>query len=436
MGKHPSAQTWLLITAAACLMIATAGMMAIGLSVWGGAAASNAPPDEAASGYTAAAAYGGGFLAVGSGGRIDRIGDDGAAETLSSPTEETLTCLWTDGEAVLTGGRDGTLLRSEDGVDFRVCESGTDADILGLARFNGTYFACAEDGVLLASPDGTLWETRRLDTGDDLIAIAAGNGLLLTLTADTELFTSTDGVTWTRENFNERYGDFYPAYVFSGAAALGDTVFVLGRQAEPPGAPLIMFTETGTVWMPREVAALNGAAPEENFPLTPLALGQCGDQLVFLCDGGRLLVLPDCVQCSRLLELDGQTPAALACGADKLLTAGADFHFEVLDGAYVRQDKIAAAQALADVNSGAVLIDVREAEERTADGYIPGSLHLPLGQVAEMLADLVPDKETELIFYCAKGSRAQQALETAQTLGYDHVYNLGGLSDWPYDISK
>ncbi|HCC35092.1 MAG TPA: hypothetical protein DEQ02_05455 [Ruminococcaceae bacterium] len=49
---------------------------------------------------------------------------------------------------------------------------------------------------------------------------------------------------------------------------------------------------------------------------------------------------------------------------------------------------------------------------------------------------MVPDKSREIIFYCAAGGRAQTALEQALDLGYETVYNLGGISDWPYEIEK
>ena len=88
------------------------------------------------------------------------------------------------------------------------------------------------------------------------------------------------------------------------------------------------------------------------------------------------------------------------------------------------------------MQNGAVIVDVREAAELDQDGYITGSIHIPLGDISKTLPELVPDTGTEIIFYCAKGARAQQALEQAQALGYEKVYNLGGLSDWPYGITQ
>ena len=72
----------------------------------------------------------------------------------------------------------------------------------------------------------------------------------------------------------------------------------------------------------------------------------------------------------------------------------------------------------------------------SADGYIPGSIHIPLAEVEAKLPEVAPDHNTEIIFYCASGKRSQKATELAVEMGYAKVYNLGGLSDWPYEIVK
>jgi len=37
------------------------------------------------------------------------------------------------------------------------------------------------------------------------------------------------------------------------------------------------------------------------------------------------------------------------------------------------------------------------------------------------------------IVYCRTGNRSQNAVNILLQLGYEHVYDLGGILDWPYD---
>ena len=89
-----------------------------------------------------------------------------------------------------------------------------------------------------------------------------------------------------------------------------------------------------------------------------------------------------------------------------------------------------------ELNSGAVIVDVREPEE-WQHGHIDGSVPAPRG-LLEFFADptnprhkdaLDPRKRT--IVLCASGARASLAALTLKTMGYDDVAILdGGLKAW------
>lgn len=117
-----------------------------------------------------------------------------------------------------------------------------------------------------------------------------------------------------------------------------------------------------------------------------------------------------------------------------MLLAGEGYTLSVIALEDVRQYKIQPEQALTDyLNNGAVLIDVRSDEE-WASGHIAGAVHIPLADVDSRLPQEIPEKQTQLIFYCGSGKRSQTALEKARDLGYQLVYNLGGIDDWPYGL--
>ncbi|KAK6626789.1 hypothetical protein RUM44_009266 [Polyplax serrata] len=89
------------------------------------------------------------------------------------------------------------------------------------------------------------------------------------------------------------------------------------------------------------------------------------------------------------------------------------------------------------------VIDVREQSEIDESGKIPGSIHIPLGDLAKALGDMTaeefkklynankPSKDAEIIFSCKSGNRSRKALQTGLDLGYKKAANYkGGWLEW------
>ena len=100
-------------------------------------------------------------------------------------------------------------------------------------------------------------------------------------------------------------------------------------------------------------------------------------------------------------------------------------------------NKISAKEAKENMNKNKKiqLIDVREKDEFSA-GHIPKAKNIPLGIVAEKIEKYVPNKEETIYVYCHSGMRSAKACKELTNLGYNHVYNLGGIISWPYEIEK
>ncbi len=85
------------------------------------------------------------------------------------------------------------------------------------------------------------------------------------------------------------------------------------------------------------------------------------------------------------------------------------------------------------------LIDVREGDEYQ-EGYIPGAQWIPRGRLELRIEDAVPDKETDIVLYCAGGNRSALATRTLHELGYSRVRSMaGGYGAWKragYPIDK
>jgi molybdopterin/thiamine biosynthesis adenylyltransferase/rhodanese-related sulfurtransferase len=78
----------------------------------------------------------------------------------------------------------------------------------------------------------------------------------------------------------------------------------------------------------------------------------------------------------------------------------------------------------------AVLVDVREASERRA-GHIEDAAHIPLGNLVSSLPQVLPDRDLEIVFYCATGARSAMAAAFAASMGYTRTSSLdGGIESW------
>lgn len=76
------------------------------------------------------------------------------------------------------------------------------------------------------------------------------------------------------------------------------------------------------------------------------------------------------------------------------------------------------------------LLDVREAGEITADGFIAGAINIPVREVLNNL-DKLPAQDQPIVIYCASGARGAMIMASLQMLGYTNVKNLaGGLGAW------
>ena len=76
-----------------------------------------------------------------------------------------------------------------------------------------------------------------------------------------------------------------------------------------------------------------------------------------------------------------------------------------------------------------MVLDVRSPEEYTQDGHVPGSVLIPLPELA-MRVNEVP-KDRPIACFCRSGNRSQVACDMLRQQGYTNVTNvLGGIGAW------
>ncbi len=109
---------------------------------------------------------------------------------------------------------------------------------------------------------------------------------------------------------------------------------------------------------------------------------------------------------------------------------------DMMEAANAVVPRIDVDPAKALIEGGALLLDVRDVVELQQSGRATGAHHIPRGMLEFRADDTLKSHDPELrkdravILYCAAGGRAALAGKLLRDMGYDEVYNLGGLADW------
>ncbi|MDD3106476.1 MAG: rhodanese-like domain-containing protein [Bacilli bacterium] len=90
------------------------------------------------------------------------------------------------------------------------------------------------------------------------------------------------------------------------------------------------------------------------------------------------------------------------------------------------------AVSMMDQDETIVLVDVRTYDE-FKEQRIPNAIHVPLTTLETSALAKIPDKNVTYIIYCRSGNRSATAVSTLKNMGYKHLYDLGGIIDWPYE---
>ena len=96
--------------------------------------------------------------------------------------------------------------------------------------------------------------------------------------------------------------------------------------------------------------------------------------------------------------------------------------------------KITAQEAKRKMDAGGVIVlDVRT-EAEFAEAHIPGAQLLTNETITEAPAGI--PKDAQLLVYCRTGRRSAEAAQKLLALGYEHVYDFGGIIDWPFETES
>jgi adenylyltransferase/sulfurtransferase len=150
---------------------------------------------------------------------------------------------------------------------------------------------------------------------------------------------------------------------------------------------------------------------------------------------GRLLVYDALAMEFRRFRIP-KDPACVVCGQNPTITAPIDYAAFCA----ARADE-SAEQAIPEVSpltlrarldsgEALLLLDVREPFEAER-ARIPGARLVPLGGLADALAELEPWRERPVVVHCQSGGRSRRACQLLLSKGFKRVENLsGGIEAW------
>jgi rhodanese-related sulfurtransferase len=134
------------------------------------------------------------------------------------------------------------------------------------------------------------------------------------------------------------------------------------------------------------------------------------------------------------------TRANLSRGGRPPLARGRRDHVtveELLAAAQAQIPRLTPAQAVAAQRQGAILIDIRPAEQRDRDGLVPGSevisrnvLEWRLDPRCEYRDPAVARFDRQLVLICDEGYQSSLAAVTLRLFGLDVADVIGGVQAW------
>ncbi len=104
-------------------------------------------------------------------------------------------------------------------------------------------------------------------------------------------------------------------------------------------------------------------------------------------------------------------------------------------GTYKQITQIEAMKMMAKKDDGHVIVDVRRQDEYD-EGHIPGAILVPNESIGTEKPELLPDTHQIILIYCRSGRRSKEASQKLADIGYDRVFEFGGIIDWPGAIIK
>jgi len=284
-----------------------------------------------ASGYNALISYQDGFLAAGSGGRIDWISTSGEITKSEKFPNEEFNCLLACNEQVIVAGNKGSMVISSGKGTFRKVDSGTNKNIHTLVLFKEMILAGADQGLMLIGDKKGLFREKQLALKGDLVSLSATISDCYGVTDQGEIIHSADGVNWTVFDFNKTYAGYYKSCHFTRVLVTENRIAVTGKYED--GTPALLFSAQGNVWTERVLNYTDDQGIASSLADIPsdLFYDSSEDQFVVCCSKGTLMTIPACSHCNKLFVCSTEDLSAISGNGKTVMIVGDHYYITAIN---------------------------------------------------------------------------------------------------------
>ena len=283
-----------------------------------------------AQGYKGITYFDNSFVAVGSDGRIDRISMAGKIIQSKKITDESLNCILAVEQQLFVAGNNGIILVSSDNGPFIKVNSGTVSNINSFTLFRGNIIAGTDGAELLIGTDDKTFNKISLNIKGNIVSVSAGESGCYGVTDQGEIIGSTNGIDWNVFDFNNVYAGFYKPCRFTKILVAKYNIAVTGIYKD--GAPVLMFSTQGNVWVERTLNYNDTQAAQIPLNDAPndIFYDSQRDLFYLACNNGRIMSIPSCSHCNKAATLTSENLTAIWCHGDVLMVAGTNFYIEAI----------------------------------------------------------------------------------------------------------
>lgn len=269
-----------------------------------------------------------GFIAIGSGGRIDRISASGKITKSEKITGENFNCILVHKKDAFVGGDKGTIIIYSDKGTFRKVKSDTDKNINSLTLFKGAIVAGADEGVILLGDENGSFRRIYLSVNGNIVSVSANGNDCFGATDEGEIVHTTDGVNWNVININEVYAGYYKPCSFTSIVVTENRIAVAGVNDD--GSSVLMFSSQGNVWTERTLNYNDDNGMQSSLMDKPNSIfyDDLRDQFYLACDNGKLMSIPSCSHCNKVGQISDKNLTGISAIKENLLIVGEDFYIE------------------------------------------------------------------------------------------------------------
>ena len=227
---------------------------------------------------------------------------------------------------------------------------------------------------------------------------------------------------WADIPFNDVYTGEFPPCAFKDILYAREFFYAAATTSD--GMAAVYTSETGGQWddvnLKEQHFWADGKPPKGC--AVRLFYEPCMQQILLVCSGGDVVIIPICPKCVKILRVTDKTVADADYSDHQLALTYEDGQTETIH--LTTEDVIRVSLTYAR-QTGGELIDIRPEAIRQLEGPIPCTVSMDPEDLDDYLEAKAPD--TRMYFICSFGTVADQAAWHAYFAGFENARSVGGI---------